>query len=126
LYEDLEARGIKKLYTVSHPELQEFFPKYLPEILRWKKELRIHTSLIVPAEFEHQLPASYNPDEYRTTRFLPEKFPFHGTLMIAADKIAIFSFDNDKVYAVTIESTIITNMLRQFFLFTWEMIGPKK
>jgi len=126
LYEDLEEKNIHKLYTISHPELQDFFPKYLPQVLEWKKKLKIHTSLIVPGNFEGKVPNSYKPDEFRETRFLPKQFPFHGTLMIAAEKIAIFSMKDDAVYAVTVESAVIADMLKQFFLFTWSMIGPSK
>ena len=128
LYEDLEAKGIKKFYTFSHPELQDQFPRYLPELLAWKKRLKIHTSLIVPGEYKNQIAAkypSYIADEYRETRFLPSEFPFRGTMMLAAEKVAIFSMIDDEVYAVTIESPIMVNMLKQVFLFTWDMIGKR-
>ena len=123
-----EAKGIKKFYTFSHPELQDQFPRYLPELLAWKKRLKIHTSLIVPGEYKNQIAAkypSYIADEYRETRFLPSEFPFRGTMMLAAEKVAIFSMIDDEVYAVTIESPIMVNMLKQVFLFTWDMIGKR-
>ncbi len=129
LYDDLEAKGIKKLYTISHPELQEHFPKYLPQVLDWKRKLKIHTSLIVPGEMKGKINSqykSYIPDEYRETRFLPREFPFRGTLMIAAEKIAVFSMIDDEVYAVTIESPVMVDMLKQVFLFTWNMIGKSQ
>ncbi len=125
LYDDLEAKGIKQLYTISHPELQEYFPKYLPEVLAWKHKLKIHTCLIVPGETEKDMPQSYKPDTYRETRFLPKEFPFSGTLMIAAEKIAVFSLKDDMMYAVTIESPVMVQMLKQVFLFTWKMIERK-
>ncbi|NDE68132.1 hypothetical protein EB052_00835 [bacterium] len=125
IYDDLTDKKVNKLYTVSHPELQEFFPKYLPELLKLKRSLGIHTSLIAPASFVDKLPASYVDDEYRETRFLPEEFPFRGTLMIAADRIAIFTMQDENTHAIVIDSPVITNMLKQFFLFTWATLEKK-
>lgn len=127
LYENLYKKKLNRLFVVSHPELNDFFPKYLPQVLNWKKEkLDIHASVIVPGIMEDKIPKIYEPDEFRETRFLPKEFPFKGTLMIAGDRIAIFTIKEDMIFAVTIDSKTISELITQLFLFTWSMIEPKK
>ncbi|MES2623507.1 MAG: helix-turn-helix domain-containing protein [Patescibacteria group bacterium] len=120
-YDILETKTNRNLYTISHPELLENFPKYLPNVLSRKNKLKIYTHLIAP-EFVKglNLPA-YSNDEFREVRFLPDKYPFNSTIMIMEDHVALFSLKDEKVYAITISSSTISHMFKQIFLFAWSM-----
>ncbi len=120
-YDILETKTDRNLYTISHPELFESFPKYLPSILTRKNKLKIFTKLIAPAfTRDLQLP-SYTNDEFREVRFLPDAYKFNSTMILMEDHIALFSLKDGNVYAVTIASPTISNMFKQVFLFAWNM-----
>lgn len=125
LYDMLENRTERNLYTISHPELLEQFPKYLPAVLGRKNRLKIFTHLIAPEQAKNLGLPAYTPDEYREVRFLPDKFSFNSTMIIADEKVSLFSLKDNNVYAVTITSPTISNMFKQIFLFTWEMCKVK-
>lgn len=118
-YDILETKTDRNLYTISHPELLENFPKYLPNVLNRKNKLKIFTHLIAP-EFvkDLNLPA-YTNDEYREVRFLPNQFSFNSTMITMDDHVALFSLKDGNIYAVTIASPTFSNMFKQIFLFVW-------
>lgn len=118
-YDILETKTERNLYTVSHPELLDNFPKYLPNVLDRKNKLKIFTHLIAP-EFSRDLnlPA-YSNDAFREVRFLPDQFPFNSTMITMEGHVALFSLKDGNVYAVTISSPTISNMFKQIFLFVW-------
>ena len=115
----LETKTDRNLYTISHPELLENFPKYLPNVLNRKNKLKIFTHLIAP-EFvkDLNLPA-YTNDEFREVRFLPDQFSFNSTMITMNDHVALFSLKDGNIYAVTIASPTFSNMFKQIFLFVW-------
>jgi sugar-specific transcriptional regulator TrmB len=123
LYDVLETRDNRNLYTISHPELLDQFPKYLPAVLERKNRLKIFTHLIAPEHVRNANIPAYTPDQYREVRFMPDKFPFESTMILTEDRVALFSLKNGEVYAVTITSPTICNMFKQVFLFAWEMCG---
>lgn len=123
IYDRPIEKGIREFLTISHPEFRTYFPKYLPEKLKEKNRLGIRTRLIAPESEKEGLPKEYGSDEFRETRFLPDEFPFQGTLIIYGNKTALFSSKDNEVYSVILESPIITNIFKQFFLFTWKMLG---
>lgn len=121
LYDMLETRDDRNLYTISHPELLEYFPKYLPAVLARKNKLKIFTHLLAP-DFAKDLGLSaYTNDQFREVRFLPAQHMFHSTMIIADERVALFSLKDGHVYAVTITSPTISNMFKLVFLFAWGM-----
>lgn len=121
LYDLLETRTERNLYTISHPELLEYFPKYLPSVLARKNNLKIFTHLIAPAFAKVLNLPAYTDDDYREVRFIPSEYLFHSTMIIADERLALFSLKDGNVYAVTITSPTISNMFKQVFLFAWSM-----
>ncbi len=120
-YDILETRTERNLYTISHPELLENFPKYLPSVLNRKNKLKIFTHLIAP-EFTKDLDlAAYTNDEFREVRFLPEQFSFNSTIITMDGHVALFSLKDGDIYAVTISSPTISNTFKQIFLFAWSI-----
>lgn len=126
IYDRPIEKGIREFLTISHPEFRTYFPKYLPEKLKEKNRLGIRTCLIAPESERGGLPKEYGNDDFRETRFLPNEFPFQGTLIIYGEKTALFSSKDDEVYSIILESPIMTNIFRQFFLFTWNMLESTK
>lgn len=123
LYDMLETKLDRNLYTISHPDLLDQFPKYLPAVLERKNRLRIFTHLIAPEHVRNASIPAYMPDQFREVRFMPDRFPFDSTMILTEDRVALFSLKNGEVYAVTIASLTICNMFKQIFLFAWEMCG---
>ena len=119
IIETLKSRKIREIHATSQPELMEYLPKYFPRFLQAREELGVFTKLILPYAARAYLPAN----ELREVRILPEGFPFDCSVTIYADKCAFFSARESDSYCVIIESISITDMVRQFFLFTWEMLG---
>lgn len=119
ILETLKTRKIQHIYATSQPDLMEYLPKYFPRWLKEREDLGVFTKLILP----HAAHGYLVSNELREVRFLPEAFPFDCSVTICGDKCAFFSVRADDVYCVIIESQSIAAMLRQFFLFSWEMLG---
>ncbi len=120
-YDVFETRVNRNLYTISHPELLDNFPKYLPSALERKNRLKIFTHLLAPAfTKELNLPA-YTNDEFREVRFIPDQFKFNSTIMVMEGRVALFSLKDGNVYAVTISSDTLSETFKQIFLFVWNM-----
>ncbi len=126
ILETLKKEKIRTLYATAHPGLIEFFPKYFPEWLKRREQMNVTTKLIINETENKDILKYFPSNSLRETCFLPKAFPFDCTIDIYGNKIAFFSLKEDQLYAVIVESPTITNMFRQFFLFTWEMINTKK
>jgi sugar-specific transcriptional regulator TrmB len=118
-YDILETKKERNLYTISHPELLENFPKYLPNVLNRKNKLKIFTHLIAPEFTKNLNLAAYSNDEFREVRFLPNQFEFNSTMITMEGHVALFSLKDGNIYAVTISSPTISNMFKQIFMFVW-------
>lgn len=122
-YDVLATRDIRRLYTFSHPRLQEFFPKFLPEVLKRKNELGIFTYLIAPQTAKNQDLESYTNDKYREVRYISDQYPFTSTMIICDEHIALFSLKDDEVYTMTITSSAFSAMFKAMFMNIWNSIG---
>lgn len=121
ILETLKIEKIKQISATSQPDLLEYLPKYFPMWLKNREELGVFTKLILPYNGRNYLKSN----ELREVRILPEKFPFTTSVTIYGDKIAFFSLQEDNPYCVILESKSITEMFKQFFSFSWEMLGKK-
>jgi sugar-specific transcriptional regulator TrmB len=122
LYETIEKRGFRDMYTYAHPDLSKHLPKYLSTLIERRKKLKIKVKLIAPSsargpELEH-----YQPDEWREMRYMPENFPFHGTMIMSGTIAVCFSLKDNQLHTIVLESESIVTMFKQFFLYTWETL----
>ncbi len=117
--ETLKATKYKQLLATSQPELIKYLPKYFPNWLKARESLGVFTKLILP----HSAHDYLDSNALREVRYLPARFPFTCSVDIYANKIVFFSISDADPYCVIIESQAITEMFRQFFLFSWEMLG---
>jgi len=119
ILQDLKDQNIKQIYATSQPEMLEYLPKYFPRWLQNREDLAVYTYLILPDEAKNYL----DSNDLREVRFLPKNFPFNCAMTIHGKKIAFFAFQKGEIYGVSVESESIADMFKQFFLFTWEMLG---
>ena len=124
ILETLEQKNIKKLYAISHPKILESLPKYFPEWIKRREKLGIYAYMIM-TDSEETKKMNFGSNSYRETRLLPSDSPIRGTIDIYGDKIAFFSTKDNKLYSIIIESDSISEVLRQFFLSTWQLLGEK-
>ena len=122
ILETLKAKKIKQILATSQPDLLEHMPKYFPNWLKQRENLGVFTKLILPATARDYLKSN----ELREVRYLDKKFPFTCSVTIYGDKIAFFSFEGSELYCMMIKSQAVSDMFTQFFLFSWEMLLPKK
>ncbi len=115
----LKATKDKQLLATSQPELIKYLPKYFPNWLKARESLGVFTKLILPHSAQDYL----DSNALREVRYLPARFPFTCSVDIYANKIVFFSISETDPYCVILESQAIAEMFRQFFLFSWEMLG---
>ncbi len=122
IYDQPHLRGIKEFHTISNPKLKMHIPKYLPKVLEYKKSINIFTKLITLDEARESQHKEYKNDSHREVRFFPHNFSFDGTLIVYANKIALFSHKEDEIYSIIIESAPIAHMLDAIFLCIWHLL----
>lgn len=122
ILETLKKRKIKQIYATSQPDLLKYMPKYFPDWLKKREEMGVFTNLILP----HTTHEYLESNKWREVRYLPDAFPFSSSVTIYGKTMAFFSLRENDPYCVIIESSSIVDMLKQFFLFTWEMLKTAK
>lgn len=115
----------KILCATAAAGLIDYLPRYFPEWLKRREKLGIFTKLIMNESPRKEINEIFGSNAQRETRFLPANSPFKCTMDVYGNKVAFFSLESDKPYAVIIESPTISDMFRTFFLFTFEMLGRK-
>jgi sugar-specific transcriptional regulator TrmB len=125
LYEYFEKEGLKQMYTYSHPDLSKHLPKYLSTKIAQRKKLGINVKLIAPSVALNPALEHYQPDESRSIRYLPEKFPFEGSMIMGGSMAVCFSLKDNELHTIVLESESIVKMFIQFFLYTWESLEKK-
>ncbi len=125
ILDTLEQKGIKELHAITHHKIFDHLPKYFPEWVKKREKLGIKTYAITTDVPENQGPTMIT-NSYRETRLLPSNSPIQGTIDIYANKIAFFSTKDKEVYSIIIESNSISEVMRQFFLSTWQLLGEEK
>ncbi len=116
----IKHQKLKRLYVFSDYHLTEQFPKYFSDWRKRKNKTGAYTFLIVPPGTP--MNENYSSNEFRETKFMPSNFPFEGSVDICGTHLAFFSFKNNEVYAITIDSPIISEMLTKFFLYIWDTL----
>lgn len=121
----IKSQKLKRIYAYSDPEVTNLFPKFYKEWRLRKNKTGAFTHLIVPAGTP-TASENYNSDSFRETRVLPNKYPFSGSINICGTYAVFFSFKEKGPYAVVMDSKIISDMLAQFFVYTWDSLGNIK
>lgn len=120
ILEMAKERKIKRLYGFTDRSITDQIPKYYRQWKERKNTLGLSSQLIVP----HDTPMTedYKSYDLRETRKMPDSFPFEGGVDIVGSFVAFFSFRNNQIYAITIDSPIIADMMTNFFTYIWETL----
>ncbi|MBP6974391.1 MAG: hypothetical protein KBB54_00425 [Candidatus Pacebacteria bacterium] len=121
----VKSQKIKCIYAYSDSEVTSLFPKFYKEWRLRKNKTDAFTQLIVPAGTP-TTSEEYRSDSFRETRILPNKYSFSGSINICGTYTIFFSFNEKEPYAVVVDSKIITDMLTQFFVYTWDSLENTK
>jgi sugar-specific transcriptional regulator TrmB len=113
----IKNKKIKRILAFSDKNITEQLPKFYRNWKDRKNEAKAFTQLIVPSGTP--MTDDYKSYEFRETRVMPESFPFEGGMDIVGSFVAFFSFRDGQIYAVTIDSPIIADMMTKFFTYIW-------
>ncbi len=120
-----EAQHLKVIHAISHPGILEYLPKYFPGWLKRREKLGVFSYLIT-SESKVLNDFIMLNNHFRETRLLPSTSPIKGTIDIYGNKIAFFSLKDKQIYSIILESPTIAEMLRQFFVSTWQLLEKPK
>ena len=120
----VKTRKINRIYAYSDNNLTDQLPDYFRDWRKRRTKLDVFTQLIVPYGVVSN--RDYATDATRETRVMTKDFPIYGGLDIVGPYIAFFSFKNNNIFAVTIESPIISDLLTKFFQYIWDTLEPAK
>ncbi|MEI8061942.1 MAG: helix-turn-helix domain-containing protein [bacterium] len=123
LYEYFEKKGLKQMYTYSNSDLSKHLPKYLDTKIDQRKRLGIKLKLIAPNSAKVSDHHHYKTDDFRHVRYLPEKFPFEGSMIMGESMAVCFSLKDDELHTIVLESESIVKMFTQFFLYIWDSLA---
>jgi sugar-specific transcriptional regulator TrmB len=125
IFDKKEMTKYKNIYVLTNTLLSKLLPKNLPsELDKIKKINNIYTKMILIPD-RSDLGSYFQTDSHREVRALPEGSIFNGSMYIYGDKIALFSLEKEDPLAMIIESKTIVQMVKSFFLCTWELLGKK-
>lgn len=125
ILETLERKNIRVLHAITHHRIFDHLPKFFPEWVKRREGLGIKT-LAITTDIEENRKSNMVTNNLRETRLLPSDSPIQGTIDIYANKIAFFSTKGKEIYSIIIESDSIAEVMRQFFLSTWQLLGKEK
>jgi len=75
---------------------------------------------------DSKTPEIYRGDELREVRSIPEKYMFDTTISLDGDLLSFFVIDDGQLYVITLESSLISKMFQQLFLFIWDQLEPTR
>ncbi len=125
IFDKKEMTKYKDIYVLTNTLLSKLLPKNLPiELDRIKKINNIYTRMILIPDSTEQ-GSYFKTDSHREVRVLPEGSVFNGSLYIYGNKMALFSLEKEDPLAMIIESPTIVQMVKSFFLCTWDLLDKK-
>jgi len=128
LIDTVKRDKIKDFYGIAHGREYEIMPKFFPKFVEKRKKLDLSVKLILPSNLSPENAEHYEHPENdkREARYLPRNHKQKSTMNIYGDNIALFSFKGSNVTSVLIKSEPLAEMLREFFLFTWNSLSKTK
>ena len=112
------------VYAITEKSLTDTLPKFFVE---WRNEKNRKTNattyLIVPQGLSTDI--NYESDEYRVTREMPDETTVGCSFDILDSSVYFFSFKENEIYSIIIESKIIAEMLKKIFMYIWKTLEPK-
>ncbi|MBU1177892.1 BlaI/MecI/CopY family transcriptional regulator [Patescibacteria group bacterium] len=118
-----KKKKIKQILAISSPSDFIMFPKYFPIWVEARKKLGVGARILLRADAKADKHFQNNKTDLREVRYLPPEYQYKSTLNIYGDQMAIFSLQGKDFNSIIIDSTVITEMFRQFFNLTWLLLA---
>jgi sugar-specific transcriptional regulator TrmB len=104
------------MLTAATDSISSDMPKFMDDWLKEREKMNIFVKMLIP---KGKIPLGFQSNSLRETKFLPENFFLPGIINIYGNRVDLFSFKNNKINSVVIDSEAYTDLLRNFFLLTW-------
>ncbi len=124
ILEKIKMEKIRELYVYSDNLLTEQLPQFFKNWRARKNKLGTFTYLIVPHGTE--LNENYRSDQFRETRIMSKDFPFNGSVDVCGSLVVFYSFYENDVYSIVIDSPIVAHMLTNFIKYIWSTLESPK
>lgn len=121
IYSPSNLKSFREFHSISHPRLLKYIKKHFPRYMELKKKHNIHTKMLTMDSNT----SDYETDSHRETRLMPSTFSFEGSFVIFGKRTALFSYTDDEVYSIIIDSPAITEMLDSIFICLWNLLEKK-
>jgi sugar-specific transcriptional regulator TrmB len=112
-----EKNKINSMLTGAINSFSLTMPKFIDQWIKNREALKISVKMLAQKADANN--KGFESNSLRETRFLPQNFDLPGIINIYGDRVDLFSAKNDKLNAVVIESKVYADLLRNFFLLTW-------
>jgi predicted transcriptional regulator len=126
MLEQLKRTHSKQRYIFSHPEITDQLPNFIRGWAKEKEKLGVFTYSIVPEGIgaSSKLPEVYSSNYLREVKTMPPGYMFEISVSLDGDQLTFFVVEKGNLYAITIESVIVSRMFKQLFTFVWDQL-PK-
>lgn len=108
---------INNMLTAATDSISADMPRFMNDWLKEREKMNIFVKMLIP---KGKMFDGFDSNTLRETRFLPAGFDLPSTINIYGDRVDLFSFKDDKINSVVIDSKAYTDLLRNFFLLSWE------
>lgn len=121
-YEDLARQKVKLVRSFAHSDLVDKFPKFLPAMIKRRREMGIATQLLVPGGTK-AASTIFRTGEDRELRYLPARFPFNCNCLIGGSSILFIVTQQKEPTVILMRSKPVSGLLAACFSFIWEQVG---
>lgn len=108
---------INSMLTAATDSISADMPRFMDDWLKEREGMNIFVKMLIP---KGKMFEGFDSNALRETRFLPDNFDLPSIINIYGDRVDLFSFKDNKINSVVIDSAPYTDLLRNFFLLTWQ------
>lgn len=112
-----EENNIKTMLTSATNVFSLKMPRFINQWVEDREKAGIFVKMLMPES--DRIPKDFETNKLRETRFLPMDFELPGIINIYGDRVDLFSFKNNKLNSVVIDSSTYSSLLANFFLLAW-------
>ena len=124
--DDVIERSIDQKLNIIHsiirPEFNDYFPKIMTEWIQRREEKNIYIQIIIPDIPVDEKKLSYFKNDLRETRVMKKDYPLGSSIFIYGNKTALFSLEDNQMYATVIESAPFSSMFKSMFGAVWDTL----
>ncbi len=126
ILETCKAEKIVDYYSTSDPEFVKYFgAKVLNWYLSEREKIGVRAHVILTERSRNANPEYLPDNELRDRRYIKGDVTLPAFMYIYGNKVAFFSFKNERYHSIIIESRTIKETVLQLFMFVWDTIGKE-